>query len=426
MIARELLEFFAGFSPDGGPARAARGDLTFLSNVNACYARECWEEIRFADVAYAEDQAFGRAMLEAGWVKVYHPARPCGTRTTTGRSSSCSATSTSTAACARRAATWSRCGRARRCARWRGDARWMRDQGVPARELRALVGPLGGASRRPPGGLARSARARSGCRRGRSARCRSRAAARRSRRAAGRPRTCPRGRDGRRAGANPYEAVLRAGPRRAGAARRPGARDGRRGPLHVATVIPPFARGSGGHSTIFTLLARLERMGHTCSIWMHDPRGRQHGGAPAAPPDRGGVRAAARARCTRASTTGTAPTWRWPPAGTPSTRRAAARLPGAGLPDPGPRAGVLRDLGRVALGARAPTGSACTGSPPSRWLRDLLASRYGQRGTWFRLGVDHGIYRRARSSGGGTRSSSTPARSRRGGPCRSALSPWRS
>ena len=51
-----------------------RGDPTFLSNVNACYARACWEELRFPDVAYSEDQAFGSAMLEAGWVKVFHPA----------------------------------------------------------------------------------------------------------------------------------------------------------------------------------------------------------------------------------------------------------------------------------------------------------------------------------------------------------------
>ena len=50
------------------------GDPTFLSNVNACYARRCWEEIRFRDVAYAEDQAFGVDLLAAGWVKVYQPA----------------------------------------------------------------------------------------------------------------------------------------------------------------------------------------------------------------------------------------------------------------------------------------------------------------------------------------------------------------
>ncbi len=73
MIARELTEFFGGFSPNGGPVLHRRGDLTFLSNVNACYARACWEEIRFPDIEYSEDQAFGRAMLEAGWVKVFHP-----------------------------------------------------------------------------------------------------------------------------------------------------------------------------------------------------------------------------------------------------------------------------------------------------------------------------------------------------------------
>src|SRR4051812_50052193 len=46
--------------------------------------------------------------------------------------------------------------------------------------------------------------------------------------------------------------------------------------LHVAVVVPPFRRGSGGHNTIFQLVARLERMGHTCSIWVHDPLGRHH------------------------------------------------------------------------------------------------------------------------------------------------------
>src|ERR1019366_7234724 len=49
------------------------GDASFLSNVNACYARACWQEIRFRDVAYAEDQAFGADLLAHGWTKVYHP-----------------------------------------------------------------------------------------------------------------------------------------------------------------------------------------------------------------------------------------------------------------------------------------------------------------------------------------------------------------
>ena len=73
MVARELSEFFAGFSPNGTPAIHRAGDLTFLSNVNACYRRECWDELRFPDIEYSEDQAFGRVMLERGWTKVYHP-----------------------------------------------------------------------------------------------------------------------------------------------------------------------------------------------------------------------------------------------------------------------------------------------------------------------------------------------------------------
>ena len=44
--------------------------------------------------------------------------------------------------------------------------------------------------------------------------------------------------------------------------------------MHIAVVIPFFRRGSGGHSTIFNLVSRLEERGHDCSIWLHDPMGR--------------------------------------------------------------------------------------------------------------------------------------------------------
>ena len=74
MIARELTEFFATFSPDGTAVVQRAGDPTFLSNVNACYSRECWSSLRFREVAYSEDQAFGRDLLAAGWTKVYSPA----------------------------------------------------------------------------------------------------------------------------------------------------------------------------------------------------------------------------------------------------------------------------------------------------------------------------------------------------------------
>jgi rhamnosyltransferase len=67
MIARELTEFFAGFEAsaktDRQPVVQRAGDSTFLSNVNSCYASACWEEIRFREVAYSEDQAFGVDLL---------------------------------------------------------------------------------------------------------------------------------------------------------------------------------------------------------------------------------------------------------------------------------------------------------------------------------------------------------------------------
>lgn len=64
MVARELDWFFAHLAPDD----------PYLSNVNAAYRRACWEEVRFRDIAYAEDQAFGRDLLETGWRKAYVPA----------------------------------------------------------------------------------------------------------------------------------------------------------------------------------------------------------------------------------------------------------------------------------------------------------------------------------------------------------------
>ena len=73
MIARELTDFFAAFTPDGAPALLGADDPMFLSNVNACYRRDCWEQIRFDDVAYSEDQAFARALAVHGWRRAYHP-----------------------------------------------------------------------------------------------------------------------------------------------------------------------------------------------------------------------------------------------------------------------------------------------------------------------------------------------------------------
>jgi glycosyltransferase involved in cell wall biosynthesis len=47
--------------------------------------------------------------------------------------------------------------------------------------------------------------------------------------------------------------------------------------LRIAFVVPEFRRGSGGHMTIANLVRGLERRGHECSLWLHDPLGRSGG-----------------------------------------------------------------------------------------------------------------------------------------------------
>lgn len=78
MIANELQRFFKQMSPNGEPvvhSSAPDGQVpsTFLSNVNSCISKLCWQELRFRDVAYAEDQAFGEDLIAAGWQKVFNP-----------------------------------------------------------------------------------------------------------------------------------------------------------------------------------------------------------------------------------------------------------------------------------------------------------------------------------------------------------------
>ena len=59
----------------------------------------------------------------------------------------------------------------------------------------------------------------------------------------------------------------------------------------------------------------------------------------------------------------------------------------------------------------------------ARWLRDLLAERYGIAGSWFHLGVDHGVSGPGWRSDAPTPSSSTPASSPRDVPWRSGPCP---
>ena len=387
MIARELTEFFAGFSPGGTPVEHRRGDVTFLSNVNACYARACWEEIRFADVAYAEDQAFGRSMLEAGWVKVYHPRaavhhahdyRPVefmkryfdeyrGLREASGHVEPLRPLDA--------------------VRELRRDARWMRTREMTPRERarwlpraavhhsgRRLASALGSRAERLPGALERRLSLE-------------------GRESAGAAPAVERGRlQPATPGPGPHEDILRLA--RDGPAPlddpTPGMADQQT--LHVAVVIPPFQRGSGGHNTLFTLIARLEQMGHTCTIWMYDPGWRHY--------ERASV---LRRRIVEEFLPVRAPVFKgfadWHGADVAVATGWDTAYQVALLPHCRARAYLINDhepeffaTSAEALWAARTYELGLYGISASRWLRDLLARRYGQHGGWFRLGVDHAVY----------------------------------
>jgi glycosyltransferase involved in cell wall biosynthesis len=281
MIARELVEFFSTFSPDGRPRAQRPGDPSFLSNANACYARACWEEVRFRELPYSEDQAFGLDLLAAGWTKVYHPraavlhahdyawaefmkryfdeyrglrdaidhVEPFGVRTT-----------------ARHVV-----GSVRR------DQRWMREQGagfvarsrwIPRSAAhhggRRVFSALGSRAEMMPPRVRRAL----------SIEGREDAPA-----SAGRNGTQP------VLPRNPMPAFAQIAPMvekefydlvarvwRDGPAPLlappPGLSDRER--LRIAMIIPAFTRGSGGHSLLFQIFSRLEQRGHICSVWVHE------------------------------------------------------------------------------------------------------------------------------------------------------------
>jgi GT2 family glycosyltransferase len=86
MVARELAAWFGSLAPDGAPRvdlatpqdRGAApatfyGPRGYFTDANGCLARAAWEEVRFRDVAYAEDHLLAQDMLRAGYAKVFVP-----------------------------------------------------------------------------------------------------------------------------------------------------------------------------------------------------------------------------------------------------------------------------------------------------------------------------------------------------------------
>ncbi len=411
MIARELIDFFGPFSPDGRVQVQRRLDEPgwnpgFLSNANAAYRRSVLLELPFRDVAYAEDQAFARDALAAGWLKAYQPQAAAlhahdypwlqfmrryfdeyrGLYETTGFR-----TSFYPKGMARDAINAAR-----------SDGAWLKEQDVPqptrrrwmlrslrhhgGRRLAALVG---GRSDRIPAPLQQLVSLE-------------------GRRSADdapappAPPTTPADEPSavvasQRISAAPYAepfAVVAEVETHGIAPLDPAwAADPDADGLDVAVVVPGFRPGSGGHSTIFTLIEQLERKGHRCSIWLHDPYGmhrRQSDDAIAAEITR-------HFRSLRASVHRGFADWSganvvlatgW------DTVYAALRLPRTGA-----RAYLIQDhepeffaTSAERLWAERTYGYGLQPICASRWLADLIGREHGGDPVWFDLGVDHGVY----------------------------------
>jgi glycosyltransferase involved in cell wall biosynthesis/SAM-dependent methyltransferase len=393
MIARELVEFFAGFSPDGQPVVQRQGDPNFLANVNACYWRDCWEQIRFPDVAYSEDQAFGRAMLEAGWEKVYHPGAAVyhahdygaatfmrryfdeyrGLRQTLGHVEGFGL---------RSSARIVRASVAR-------DRQWMIEQGMPPANRkrwivrstvhhggRRVFSALGSRADRVPQRVQRSISLEG-------------AAVAEFDEVSGPPVTVP----VPARGPSVFEEIRRVAVEGPAPLLEPVSGMSERTPLHVAVVIPPFRRGSGGHNSIFQMLSRLERAGHSVSIWLHDPMNWQRDEWPAV------IRANIREFFAPLE----APVFRgfdhWYGADVVVATGWQTVHPALLLDNVRARAYLVHDHENEFYATSAESWWAeqtySLGLHPiaaSPWLAELMARRYGTPASEFDFGVDHDIY----------------------------------
>jgi len=285
MIARELTEFFAGFSPNGQVTLEPSGidgswHPGFLSNANSAYRRSILLEIEFRDVEYAEDQAFARDLLEAGYLKAYVPSAAAlhahdfplaqfmkryfdeyrGLNEAVGHVEAPAPIAT-----ARRVRD-----------QVAGDAEWMRSNGFSsskrARWLpraaahhggRHLAAVLGSRAERLPAPVqsALSLENRNGSAGSGGGSDEAQPAV-------------PTKRIEPKLDQNFFSSVrdLEANGPAELLAPVSGMSEVER--LHVAIVIPPFKAGSGGHDTIFRIFRIIEQMGHSCSIWLADPMGR--------------------------------------------------------------------------------------------------------------------------------------------------------
>lgn len=165
-------------------------------------------------------------------------------------------------------------------------------------------------------------------------------------------------------------------------------------PLRIATILPSFRRGSGGHMTIVNLMRELGKLGHDVSLWLEDCEGRH----------------------ARESASVTSESfaeffgWEGPPLQTNLSGWSGADVVLATgwqtvarvllLPAVVARAYLVQDhepdfypasAERLFAEETYRQGLHCIAA--SEWLAKLLRTRYGADASHFDLAVDHSIYR---------------------------------
>jgi glycosyltransferase involved in cell wall biosynthesis len=168
--------------------------------------------------------------------------------------------------------------------------------------------------------------------------------------------------------------------------------------LRIATIIPAFRRGSGGHRTIAHLLEALRARGHEVSVWLDDGEGRHASDSPAL--TKRTFREFFGAPQLELATEFTG--WEGADVVLATGWQTVARallLEGAAC-----RAYLVQDHEPEFYGASAESlwaaqtygyGLHCIAASP--WLASVLSDRYGASATHFDLAVDHDTYR-ARAS----------------------------
>jgi glycosyltransferase involved in cell wall biosynthesis len=383
LTKRLLTEFFADFAPDGRPVVHRRGDSTYLSSNNLCVARAAWEQVPFRDIPYSEDQALGADLLAAGWAKVFNPAARVvhshdlglipgfrryfdeyrGLRDSVGQRTEGSAGRA--IGIVRKSVAADRAWLAREEPSGLARARWTAQSAVH-HTGRVVFGGLGERSDRITGPL--------------------RAALSLDRRGDGvTRRVAP-------AGAGEYRDALRVladGPEPLAA---PSPFDAEREQLELAWVVPPFGVGSGGQMTIFRVMRELERRGHRCSLWLHDPEGMEaHTSA--------GLRRRIAAEFFPFAGQIEVGFDRWTGCDVAVATGWQTAYPVLGLPGCRARAYFVQDhepdfyaasTKQVLAERTYGLGMPCLAASP--WLAALLEHRYGASATAFELGVDPGEY----------------------------------